>query len=198
MSAHQFRLSSHGYAGTVHLDGQDISRAVRDVTVKMRAGDVPQVTLGLAVHTLDESDIDAEVRISEDTRTLLSRLGWTPPGDNPRPAVHIENYAAGSPEDLAAQKAAQAGSALTSPHDGVEPADTDQLLVVLFNGRYYFHGDENLGVGLYCRDHPDGGRPLGYYEGLGRYGDSTVPSVTTMPALLDIAARHEAEAHRDH
>ncbi len=197
MSAHQLRFSASGYTGSVHLDGQDISRAVRDVTVKMRAGDVPQVTLDLALLGFDESDLNAEVHLAEPTRDLLTRLGWTPPGENSQVSAHIENFVAGSPEDLAAQRSAHAGAALTSPHQDVEAADSDQLLTVLFNGRYFLAGDEDGGVELGCRDHVNAGQPLGYYGGMDRYPDPAVPCVSTVPALLDIAAQHETDRHRD-
>lgn len=103
MTPRKIRISAHGHTGTVELDGQDISHAVQDVAVKMHAGDTPQVTLGLALHALDESDLDAEVRIPDATRDLLVSLGWTPPGEQPKPRVRIENHAAGSPEALAAE-----------------------------------------------------------------------------------------------
>lgn len=75
---------------------------------------------------------------------------------------------------------------------------TDALLSVLLNARYHLVGDENGGVGLGCRDHFDGGQPLGYYESYPStpvYPVDEVVHVDTIPALLAVAMRHETTAH---
>jgi hypothetical protein len=75
--------------------------------------------------------------------------------------------------------------------------DTEALLSVFLGGRYRLIGDEDTGVGIECRDHFDGGRPLGYYQSpayRSPYPDEVV-SVDTIPALLAVAVDHEACAH---
>ncbi|MCW2915510.1 MAG: hypothetical protein JWN52_3578 [Actinomycetia bacterium] len=64
-------------------------------------------------------------------------------------------------------------------------------------GRYRLVGDEDCGVGIECRDHFDGGRPLAYYSGdASAYADDPeVENVTTISGLLAAAERHEAEVH---
>ncbi len=56
-------------------------------------------------------------------------------------------------------------------------------------------GDENGGVGIGCRDHWDGGRPLGYL-GYGQYPDPLVVDVDTIAELLAVGRRHLDEKHR--
>jgi hypothetical protein len=61
----------------------------------------------------------------------------------------------------------------------------------------YLMGDEDSGVGLYCLDCWDGGRPLAYYD---RYGnpyadDAAVAAVSTLPALVTAAQDHVRRAH---
>jgi hypothetical protein len=63
--------------------------------------------------------------------------------------------------------------------------------------RYRLIGDEDCGVGIECRDHFDGGRPLAYYDsGTGVYkNDPLVQDVSTIPGLLAAAEVHEHEMH---
>lgn len=77
-------------------------------------------------------------------------------------------------------------------------ADTDTLLSVLLNARYHLVGDEEGGVGLDCRDHFDGGRPLAYYRSYPcapLYPGTEVVHVDSIPGLLAVAADHETHAH---
>lgn len=73
--------SKGGTDGTVHLDGHDISRAVRGVIVDVHVeSGRPQVTLELGVYEIERLDLEeAEVRITTATRDALVKLGWTPP-----------------------------------------------------------------------------------------------------------------------
>lgn len=76
---------------------------------------------------------------------------------------------------------------------------TDALIAALLNPRLHLSGDEDGGVGLHCRDHFDGGRPLAYYDrGDTVYPDPAVPTVATIPGLwaqaVDHLAAHHAEA----
>jgi hypothetical protein len=62
--------------------------------------------------------------------------------------------------------------------------------------RYRLIGDENCGVGIECRDHFDGGRPLAYYDSSGEQSpDPAVQNVATIPGLIAAAEVHEHEMH---
>lgn len=74
------RISSDGVVGQLHLDGQDISRVLDAVDLKLRPGCLPEVTLGVLVHDLT-TEVEAKVVIPQETRALLVRLGWTPPAE---------------------------------------------------------------------------------------------------------------------
>lgn len=63
--------------------------------------------------------------------------------------------------------------------------------------RYRLVGDEDCGVGIECRDHFDGGRPLAYYGDVKAYKDDpAVENVTTIDRLLLVARIHEIKYHR--
>lgn len=74
---------------------------------------------------------------------------------------------------------------------------TDSLISALLHPRLYLCGDEDGGVGLHCRDHFDGGRPIAYMPGLGAYEDLKAPTAPTIAALIAEAAKHLAAHHRD-
>ncbi|MER7361925.1 hypothetical protein [Nonomuraea wenchangensis] len=69
----------------------------------------------------------------------------------------------------------------------------DALVAALTHPSFYLSGDENGGVGICCRDHFDGGRPLAYYGDT--YPDPKVPTVSTIPSLWAHAVDHLARAH---
>jgi len=60
---------------------------------------------------------------------------------------------------------------------------------------FVLSGDEDGGVGLHCRDHFDGGRPLAYYGAHSPYPATKVPAVTTIRQLQEEAAKHLASNH---
>lgn len=66
--------------GTVEVDGNDISRTVRGLTLTTEAGHLPRLVLDLLVFT-SEADGEAQVHIPADTAATLVALGWTPPDD---------------------------------------------------------------------------------------------------------------------
>lgn len=73
-------------AGTVAVNGSDIGRAVREVTVHARAGFRTEVTLDLTVFDSTRVNADhAEVSMSTGTRDLLLAAGWIPPAGTPAP-----------------------------------------------------------------------------------------------------------------
>jgi hypothetical protein len=65
--------------------------------------------------------------------------------------------------------------------------------------RYRLSGDEDCGVGIECRDHFDGGRPLAYYDSSSSKSpyaeDPAVQYVSTIAGLLSAAEVHEHEKH---
>lgn len=64
--------------GSIQLDGRDISGAVQGVDIKTRAGKPTEVALHLLVIELN-SEADVQLFLSDETRELLTRYGWTPP-----------------------------------------------------------------------------------------------------------------------
>jgi hypothetical protein len=62
----------------VHLDGQDVSSALRGITLALDVDHVTTATLDL-VGPLTDVDTPAVVVLPEETRKLLVQLGWTPP-----------------------------------------------------------------------------------------------------------------------
>ena len=64
--------------------------------------------------------------------------------------------------------------------------------------RYRLAGDEDAGVGIECRDHFDGGRPIAYYGDTGAWrDDAAVRQVNTIPGLLTAAMLHELGVHAE-
>lgn len=65
----------------VILDGEDISKQVRSISITADAGQLPAVVLELMVIEVD-SDVPGsvpEIRVAQGTADLLQRFGWTPP-----------------------------------------------------------------------------------------------------------------------
>lgn len=65
----------------VTLDGDDISRLVRSVSIDAEAGHIPSVRLELAVFEIESAAEGTKVHIASGTEDLLVRLGWTPPAE---------------------------------------------------------------------------------------------------------------------
>ena len=63
----------------VELEGEDISRLVRSVSIEAEAGHLPTVTLELAVFEIETAAGDAKIHLAQGTAELLERFGWTPP-----------------------------------------------------------------------------------------------------------------------
>ena len=78
------RITIHDAGGlnqSVHLDGEDISSAIRGLTYHAEAWQPPKVELDLAVVEWDADLDDARLHIPDATRDLLIRFGWTPPAE---------------------------------------------------------------------------------------------------------------------
>lgn len=80
-SPRSLRITGTGRPGgtQVELDGQDISRALRGVTLRLDTEHRPTAVLDIDVHDLDADTAETHIAIPEPTRALLTRLGWTPP-----------------------------------------------------------------------------------------------------------------------
>lgn len=73
-------LSLHNSEQSVEINGVDISRCVRTVTVSGGAGTVPQLTLTLNVeHKITTDCSGVEMYLSPATAALLAQLGWKSP-----------------------------------------------------------------------------------------------------------------------
>lgn len=68
-----------GIFHNVELNGQDISRSLKGLTVTLRAGAVPSVTLNVLVEKIGSDFPEADLYIPQATRDLLAQFGWTPP-----------------------------------------------------------------------------------------------------------------------
>lgn len=68
------------YEQNVKLDGEDISKAVRSLSFKVTAGEVPEVSLQLAAFEIEaDGGSEARIHVTEETVELLKRFGWHPP-----------------------------------------------------------------------------------------------------------------------
>ena len=66
----------------VELDGADITKLTTGVVVSYAVGQIPRVELDvLAFEATSDAGL-AEIVLSEDTRALLVKFGWTPPRDD--------------------------------------------------------------------------------------------------------------------
>jgi hypothetical protein len=66
----------------IELDGNDVSRWVRDYEVIGRFKDYVVLRLELLVGNLEiESPVLAQISLQPDLKDLLIKNGWTPPSD---------------------------------------------------------------------------------------------------------------------
>lgn len=65
----------------VKLDGEDISKQVRSLSITATAGQLPAVVLDLLVFEIDSEAEEgvSEIQVTQGTADLLLRFGWTPP-----------------------------------------------------------------------------------------------------------------------
>jgi hypothetical protein len=83
----QLTVASTGMKAKVELDGQDISSALRGLSVRYDAQEIPTAVLDVMVHHAGEISADGvHVVIPAATADLLVQLGWTPP-----PSGHLNN-----------------------------------------------------------------------------------------------------------
>lgn len=81
------KITGDGLPGStgIHLDGHDVARTVRALTLSLGPDRLPSVELDVLVFGEMELDVEgAQVLLPEATRELLVRLGWTPPAEPER------------------------------------------------------------------------------------------------------------------
>jgi len=67
-------------SASIEINGTDVSRAVRGLTLTMKVGRLPTVVLEVPVlQGLSAEAGEVDVRIPDETRELLLKLGWTAP-----------------------------------------------------------------------------------------------------------------------
>jgi hypothetical protein len=67
--------------GHLHVDGHDLSKATRGVSLQGGADQIPQLTIDLIVFDAEVEIEGAVTHIPAATVDALVTLGWTPPGD---------------------------------------------------------------------------------------------------------------------
>lgn len=78
------RAVPNSRAHTVVVGDQDIAGAITAMTVSYDGTRLARATVELALDGIDIDEPATVVEIGEQTRALLTRLGWTPPpGDQP-------------------------------------------------------------------------------------------------------------------
>lgn len=127
----------------------DIGPAVSGVALRLKPGQLPEVTLDLLVHVRPVELTDPIVTVPEATRRALGLLGWRPPASNrwagPRPespagwrldtsalaaAVERAVQINGTTYRAAARSIGVSGSTLTRIKQGQRP-DVDGLIAIL-------------------------------------------------------------------
>lgn len=65
----------------VELDGVDISRALIGLSLNIKGGEMPTVTLDVIAEELPTQLDEIRAYLPDATKELLVRLGWTPPAE---------------------------------------------------------------------------------------------------------------------
>ncbi|SEN85471.1 hypothetical protein [Nonomuraea pusilla] len=82
-------FGAHG----LQVDGHDISRGVRSLTMSLDPGTPPRVDLEMALVEVQRMEFEtSELYISESTREALITLGWTAPATDGPPAVVLPTH----------------------------------------------------------------------------------------------------------
>jgi hypothetical protein len=72
-------LGPIGHRGRIELDGQDISKYVRSVTVTATAGEFTKASLDLSPVAVRVQGKEIQTVVSSELEEILEALGWTPP-----------------------------------------------------------------------------------------------------------------------
>ncbi|MFG2899536.1 hypothetical protein ACGFZH_20945 [Streptomyces zaomyceticus] len=78
----QIALDGSGH-GTIKINDVDISRAVRGLTLRAEADELPVIELELLVFDVSTHAEVTRVYIPEETEAALIALGWDPPVGHP-------------------------------------------------------------------------------------------------------------------
>lgn len=83
MTSGRVTITSEGHPKTarVNLDGRDITRALRRVSLDLRHDDAPQITLELVVAETVSVTGGSMLYVADESRDLLIAFGWTPPAE---------------------------------------------------------------------------------------------------------------------
>jgi hypothetical protein len=73
-------LGPIGHNGKIELDGKDISKYVRSVTVTATAGEFTKASLELTPVAVRVRGNQIQAVVSPELEEILEALGWTPPG----------------------------------------------------------------------------------------------------------------------
>lgn len=81
---HFFRIFGDPWSPRVEVNGQDISAAVRSVTVRYERDCRAEVSIELLTDTVEIDNLASEgtktvLSMSSDVEDALTALGWTPP-----------------------------------------------------------------------------------------------------------------------
>ncbi len=84
---HMLRIGrrDNGLGHNAELDGVDISNSILGLTVTFKGGEMPAATLDVVLDEIPTETDEVCVRLPQDTRDLLVRLGWTPPAEEATP-----------------------------------------------------------------------------------------------------------------
>jgi hypothetical protein len=74
-------FTQNGRQQKVFLDGEEISSAIRSISIEAEAWQAPVVSLELAVFEIESVVDQTKIHIADSTVDLLKRLGWTPPAE---------------------------------------------------------------------------------------------------------------------
>lgn len=76
----QLRLAPASGTGTeVVIEGQDVTEAIRSLTLHAEAGDPHRLVLTMSPLRVNADAEDVTVELRPEQTALLERLGWTPP-----------------------------------------------------------------------------------------------------------------------
>lgn len=84
MTERKLTLSGGPPTYTATLDGLDISKGIRRLTIDVGPDDWPRVEAELVIHAIEVTELGVkdshfEVSMPDEAREALIALGWTPP-----------------------------------------------------------------------------------------------------------------------
>lgn len=84
MTKRTLTLSGGPMPYKVTLDGQDLSKGIRRLTIDVGPNDWPRVEAELVIHAIEVTELGVKdshfvVSMPDEARAALIALGWTPP-----------------------------------------------------------------------------------------------------------------------